>query len=177
MTGFKAFIEWYCEKGKQVNWRGECIDRLRKNIQENVCVVCSVKDLMHAAQFVSGKYDIYEDQTVYDAVKLIIENGLVSIKVNKNKTLDDIREELLYLRYLKPEEGDDYKIKCLTEGYLAGSSGKKEQHAGRKNPEQRIEAFAEVEGEAPVPKKTDGNSGESSPFEIKLGIALDLIKK
>lgn len=73
MTGFKAFIEWYCEKGKQVNWRGECIDRLRKNIQENVCVVCSVKDLMHAAQFVSGKYDIYEDQTVYDAVKLIIE--------------------------------------------------------------------------------------------------------
>lgn len=29
------------------------------------------------------------------------------------------------MRYLKPEEGDDYKIKCLTEGYLAGSSGKK----------------------------------------------------
>lgn len=36
---------------------------------------------------------------------------------------------------------------------------------------------AEVEGEAPVPKKTDGNSGESSPFKIKLGIALDLIRK
>ena len=85
MTSFKAFIEWYCEKGKQVNWRGECIDRLRKIYRENVCVDCSVKDLMHAAQFVSGKYDIYEDQTVYDAVKLIIENGLVSIKVNKKQ--------------------------------------------------------------------------------------------
>ncbi len=56
-----------------------------KIYRENVCVDCSVKDLMHAAQFVSGKYDIYEDQTVYDAVKLIIENGLVSIKVNKKQ--------------------------------------------------------------------------------------------
>lgn len=143
MTSFKAFIEWYCEKGKQVNWRGECIDRLRKNIQENVCVDCSVKDLMHAAQFVSGKYDIYEDQTVYDAVKLIIENGLVSIMASRSKTLDDIREELLYLRYLKPEEGDDYTIKCLTEGYLAGSSGKRTARR-KKNQEPRTGALAEV---------------------------------
>lgn len=177
MTGFKAFIEWYCEKGKQVNWRGECIDRLRKNIQENVCVVCSVKDLMHAAQFVSGKYDIYEDQTVYDAVKLIIENGLVSIKVNKNKTLDDIREELLYLRYLKPEEGDDYKIKCLTEGYLAGSSGKKNSTQEEKIQNKGSKLLRKLKEKHPCRKKTDGNSGESSPFEIKLGIALDLIKK
>lgn len=29
----------------------------------------------------------------------------------------------------------------------------------------------------PCRKKTDGNSGNSSPFEIKLGIALDLIRK
>lgn len=133
MTSFKAFIEWYCEKGKQVNWRGECIDRLRKNISKQGCVVCSVKDLMHAAQFVSGKYDIYEDQTVYDAVKLIIENGLVSIMASRSKTLADIREELLYLRYLKPEEGDDYKIKCLTEGYIAGSSGKRTARRKKKS--------------------------------------------
>ena len=177
MTSFKAFIEWYCEKGKQVNWRGECIDRLRKNIQENVCVDCSVKDLMHAAQFVSGKYDIYEDQTVYDAVKLIIENGLVSIKVNKNKTLDDIREELLYLRYLKPEEGDDYKIKCLTEGYLAGSSGKKNSMQEEKIVNQGPDWWRKWKEKLPCRKKTDGNSGNSSPFEIKLGIALDLIRK
>ena len=177
MTGFKAFIEWYCEKGKQVNWRGECIDRLRKNIQENVCVVCSVKDLMHAAQFVSGKYDIYEDQTVYDAVKLIIENGLVSIKVNKNKTLDDIREELLYLRYLKPEEGDEYTIKCLTEGYIAGSSGKKNSTQGEKIVNQGPDWWRKFKEKFPCRKKTDGNSGESSPFKIKLGIALDLIRK
>lgn len=177
MTSFKAFIEWYCEKGKQVNWRGECIDRLRKNIQENVCVDCSVKDLMHAAQFVSGKYDIYEDQTVYDAVKLIIENGLVSIKVNKNKTLDDIREELLYLRYLKPEEGDDYKIKCLTEGYLAGSSGKKNSTQEEKIVNQGPDWWRKWKEKLPCRKKTDGNSGNSSPFEIKLGIALDLIRK
>ena len=177
MTSFKAFIEWYCEKGKQVNWRGECIDRLRKNIQENVCVDCSVKDLMHAAQFVSGKYDIYEDQTVYDAVKLIIENGLVSIKVNKNKTLDDIREELLYLRYLKPEEGDDYKIKCLTEGYLAGSSGKKNSTQEEKIVNQGPDWWRKLKEKLPCRKKTDGNSGNSSPFEIKLGIALDLIRK
>ncbi len=169
MTGFKAFIEWYCEKGKQVNWRGECIDRLRKNIQENVCVVCSVKDLMHAAQFVSGKYDIYEDQTVYDAVKLIIENGLVSIKVNKNKTLDDIREELLYLRYLKPEEGDDYKIKCLTEGYLAGSSGKKNSTQEAKVKNQGPTLWRKFKEKLPCRKETE--------FEIKLGVALDLIRK
>lgn len=169
MTGFKAFIEWYCEKGKQVNWRGECIDRLRKNIQENVCVVCSVKDLMHAAQFVSGKYDIYEDQTVYDAVKLIIENGLVSIKVNKNKTLDDIREELLYLRYLKPEEGDDYKIKCLTEGYLAGSSGKKNSTQEAKVKNQGPTLGRKFKEKLPCRKETE--------FEIKLGVALDLIRK
>lgn len=169
MTGFKAFIEWYCEKGKQVNWRGECIDRLRKNIQENVCVVCSVKDLMHAAQFVSGKYDIYEDQTVYDAVKLIIENGLVSIKVNKNKTLDDIREELLYLRYLKPEEGDDYKIKCLTEGYLAGSSGKKNSTQEAKIVNRGPDWRRKLKEKLLCRKKTE--------FEIKLGVALDLIRK
>lgn len=169
MTGFKAFIEWYCEKGKQVNWRGECIDRLRKNIQENVCVVCSVKDLMHAAQFVSGKYDIYEDQTVYDAVKLIIENGLVSIKVNKNKTLDDIREELLYLRYLKPEEGDDYKIKCLTEGYLAGSSGKKNSTQEEKIQNKGSKLLRKLKEKHPCRKETE--------FEIKLGVALDLIRK
>lgn len=169
MTGFKAFIEWYCEKGKQVNWRGECIDRLRKNIQENVCVVCSVKDLMHAAQFVSGKYDIYEDQTVYDAVKLIIENGLVSIKVNKNKTLDDIREELLYLRYLKPEEGDDYKIKCLTEGYLAGSSGKKNSTQEAKIVNRGPDWWRKLKEKLLCRKKTE--------FEIKLGVALDLIRK
>ena len=169
MTSFKAFIEWYCEKGKQVNWRGECIDRLRKNIQENVCVDCSVKDLMHAAQFVSGKYDIYEDQTVYDAVKLIIENGLVSIKVNKNKTLDDIREELLYLRYLKPEEGDDYTIKCLTEGYLAGSSGKKNSTQEEKIKNQGPERWRKFKEKLPCRKETE--------FEIKLGVALDLIRK
>lgn len=169
MTGFKAFIEWYCEKGKQVNWRGECIDRLRKNMQENVCVDCSVKDLMHAAQFVSGKYDIYEDQTVYDAVKLIIENGLVSIKVNKNKTLDDIREELLYLRYLKPEEGDEYTIKCLTEGYIAGSSGKKNSTQEEKIKNQGSEPWRKFKEKLPCRKETE--------FEIKLGIALDLIRK
>lgn len=177
MTGFKAFIEWYCEKGKQVNWRGECIDRLRKNMQENVCVDCSVKDLMHAAQFVSGKYDIYEDQTVYDAVKLIIENGLVSIMASRSKTLADIREELLYLRYLKPEEGDEYTIKCLTEGYLAGSSGKKNSTQEEKIVNQGPEWLRKWKEKLPCRKKTDGNSGESSPFKIKLGIALDLIRK
>lgn len=177
MTGFKAFIEWYCEKGKQVNWRGECIDRLRKNISKQGCVVCSVKDLMHAAQFVSGKYDIYEDQTVYDAVKLIIENGLVSIMASRSKTLADIREELLYLRYLKPEEGDDYKIKCLTEGYLAGSSGKKNSTQEEKIVNQGPERWRKLKEKLPFRKKTDGNSGNSSPFKIKLGIALDLIRK
>lgn len=177
MTGFKAFIEWYCEKGKQVNWRGECIDRLRKNISEHVCVDCSVKDLMHAAQFVSGKYDIYEDQTVYDAVKLIIENGLVSIMASRSKTLDDIREELLYLRYLKPEEGDDYAIECLTEGYLAGSSGKKNSTQEAKIQNKGSKLLRKLKEKFPCRKKTDGNSGESSPFKIKLGIALDLIRK
>lgn len=169
MTGFKAFIEWYCEKGKQVNWQGECIDRLRKNISEQGCVDCSVKDLMHAAQFVSGKYDIYEEQYVYDAVKLIIENGLVSIKVNKNKTLDDIREELLYLRYLKPEEGDEYTIKCLTEGYLAGSSGKKNSTQEEKIKNQGPERWRKFKEKLPCRKGTE--------FEIKLGVALDLIRK
>lgn len=169
MTSFKAFIEWYCEKGKQVNWRGECIDRLRKNIQENVCVDCSVKDLMHAAQFVSGKYDIYEDQTVYDAVKLIIENGLVSIMASRSKTLDDIQEELLYLRYLKPEEGDDYTIKCLTEGYLAGSSGKKNSTQEEKIKNQGPERWRKFKEKLPCRKETE--------FEIKLGVALDLIRK
>lgn len=177
MTSLKAFVEWYCEKGKQVNWRGECIDRLRKNISKQGCVDCSVKELMHAAQFVSGKYDIYEEQYVYDAVKLIISGRLVSIKVNKNKTLDDIREELLYLRYLKPEEGDDYKIKCLTEGYLAGSSGKKNSTQEEKIVSQGSERSRKWKEKLQRRKKTDGNSGESSPFEIKLGIALDLIKK
>lgn len=169
MTGFKAFIEWYCEKGKQVNWRGECIDRLRKNIQENVCVDCSVKDLMHAAQFVSGKYDIYEDQTVYDAVKLIIENGLVSIMASRSKTLADIREELLYLRYLKPEEGDEYTIKCLTEGYLAGSSGKKNSTQEEKIVNQGPALLRMFKEKLPCRKETE--------FEIKLGVALDLIRK
>lgn len=169
MTGFKAFIEWYCEKGKQVNWRGECIDRLRKNMQENVCVDCSVKDLMHAAQFVSGKYDIYEDQTVYDAVKLIIENGLVSIMASRSKTLADIREELLYLRYLKPEEGDEYTIKCLTEGYLAGSSGKKNSTQEEKIVNQGPALLRMFKEKLPCRKETE--------FEIKLGVALDLIRK
>lgn len=177
MTGFKAFIEWYCEKGKQVNWQGECIDRLRKNISEQGCVDCSVKDLMHAAQFVSGKYDIYEDQTVYDAVKLIIENGLVSIMASRSKTLADIREELLYLRYLKPEEGDEYTIKCLTEGYIAGSSGKKNSTQEEKIVNQGPDWWRKLKEKLPCRKKTDGNSGESSPFKIKLGIALDLIRK
>ncbi len=169
MTSFKAFIEWYCEKGKQVNWRGECIDRLRKNIQENVCVDCSVKDLMHAAQFVSGKYDIYEEQYVYDAVKLIIENGLVSIMASRSKTLADIREELLYLRYLKPEEGDDYKIKCLTEGYLAGSSGKKNSTQEEKIQNKGSKHLRRLKEKHPCRKETE--------FEIKLGVALDLIRK
>lgn len=169
MTGFKAFIEWYCEKGKQVNWRGECIDRLRKNMQENVCVDCSVKDLMHAAQFVSGKYDIYEDQTVYDAVKLIIENGLVSIMASRSKTLADIREELLYLRYLKPEEGDEYTIKCLMEGYLAGSSGKKNSTQEEKIVNQGPAPLRMFKEKLPCRKETE--------FEIKLGVALDLIRK
>lgn len=169
MTSFKAFIEWYCEKGKQVNWQGECIDRLRKNISEQGCVDCSVKDLMHAAQFVSGKYDIYEEQYVYDAVKLIIENGLVSIKVNKNKTLDDIREEILYLRYLKPEEGDDYKIKCLTEGYLAGSSGKKNSTQEEKIQNKGSKHLRRLKEKHPCRKETE--------FEIKLGVALDLIRE
>ena len=179
MTSLKAFIEWYCEKGKQVNWRGECIDRLRKNISEQGCVVCSVKDLMHAAQFVSGKYDIYEEQYVYDAVKLIISERLVSIKASKSKTLDDVREELLYLRYLKPEEGDEYTIKYLTEGSLAVISGKKNntQKIVNKGPDWWRKFKEKIKEKFPCRKKTDGNSGESSPFEIKLGVALDLIRE
>ena len=177
MTSFKAFVEWYCEKGKQVNWSDECIDRLRKNASEHGRVDCSVKDLMRAAQGVSGVYDIYEDQTVYDAVKLIIENGLVSIMASRSKTLDDVREELLYLRYLKPEEGDDYKIECLTEGYLAGSSGKKNSTQEAKIQNKGSAHFRKLKEKLLCRKKTDGNSGKSSPFKIKLGIALDLIKK
>lgn len=169
MTGFKAFIEWYCEKGKQVNWQGECIDRLRKNISEQCCVDCSVKDLMHAAQFVSGRYDIYEEQYVYDAVKLIIENGLVSIMASRSKTLDDIREELLYLRYLKPEEGDEYTIKCLTEGYPAGISGKKNSTQEAKVKNQGPTLWRKFKEKLPCRKETE--------FEIKLGVALDLIRK
>lgn len=169
MTGFKAFIEWYCEKGKQVNWQGECIDRLRKNISEQGCVDCSVKDLMHAAQFVSGRYDIYEEQYVYDAVKLIIENGLVSIMASRSKTLDDIREELLYLRYLKPEEGDEYTIKCLTEGYPAGISGKKNSTQEAKVKNQGPTRWRKFKEKLPCRKETE--------FEIKLGVALDLIRK
>lgn len=170
MTSFKAFIEWYCEKGKQVNWRGECIDRLRKNIQENVCVDCSVKDLMHAAQFVSGKYDIYEDQTVYDAVKLIIENGLVSIMASRSKTLADIREELLYLRYLKPEEGDEYTIKCLTEGYLAGSSGKKNSTQEEKIVNQGPEWWRKLKEKFPCRKKQAAI--QENLRRLKLSLAL-----
>lgn len=169
MTSFKAFIEWYCEKGKQVNWQGECIDRLRKNISEQGCVDCSVKDLMHAAQFVSGRYDIYEEQYVYDAVKLIIENGLVSIMASRSKTLDDIREELLYLRYLKPEEGDEYTIKCLTEGYPAGISGKKNSTQEAKVKNQGPTRWRKFKEKLPCRKETE--------FEIKLGVALDLIRK
>lgn len=169
MTSLKAFVEWYCEKGKQVNWGGECIDRLRENILEHGCVDCSVKDLMHAAQFVSGKYDIYEDQTVYDAVKLIIENGLVSIMASRSKTLADIREELLYLRYLKPEGEDEYTIKCLTEGYLAGSSGKKNSTQEEKIQNKGSKHLRRLKEKHPCRKETE--------FEIKLGVALDLIRK
>lgn len=175
MTSFKAFVEWYCEKGKQVNWSDECIDRLRKNASEHGRVDCSVKDLMRAAQGVSGVYDIYEKQTVYDAVKLIISKRLVSIKASKSKTLDDVREELLYLRYLKPEEGDEYTIKYLTEGSLAVISGKKNNTQKIVNKGPTI--WRKLTGPFSRQKETDGNSGENSPFEIKLGIALDLIKK
>lgn len=177
ITSYRTFIELFREKGRQHSWREDSLKRLSDVRSAHHNADYSVRDLMRAAQGVSGVYDIYEDQTVYDAVKLIIENGLVSIKVNKNKTLDDIREELLYLRYLKPEEGDEYTIKCLTEGYIAGSSGKKNSTQEEKIVNQGPEWLRKWKEKLPCRKKTDGNSGESSPFKIKLGIALDLIRK
>lgn len=177
ITSYRTFIELFREKGRQHSWREDSLKRLSDVRSAHHNADYSVRDLMRAAQGVSGVYDIYEDQTVYDAVKLIIENGLVSIKVNKNKTLDDIREELLYLRYLKPEEGDEYTIKCLTEGYIAGSSGKKNSTQEEKIVNQGLEWLRKWKEKLPCRKKTDGNSGESSPFKIKLGIALDLIRK
>lgn len=179
ITSYRTFIELFREKGRQHSWREDSLKRLSDVRSAHHNADYSVRDLMRAAQGVSGVYDIYEDQTVYDAVKLIIENGLVSIKVNKNKTLDDIREELLYLRYLKPEEGDEYTIKCLTEGYIAGSSGKKNntQKIVNKGPDWWRKFKEKIKEKFPCRKKTDGNSGESSPFKIKLGIALDLIRK
>ena len=157
------------EKGRQHSWREDSLKRLSDVRSAHHNADYSVRDLMRAAQGVSGVYDIYEDQTVYDAVKLIIENGLVSIKVNKNKTLDDIREELLYLRYLKPEEGDEYTIKCLTEGYIAGSSGKKNSTQGEKIVNQGPALLRMFKEKLPCRKETE--------FEIKLGVALDLIRK
>lgn len=169
ITSYRTFIELFREKGRQHSWREDSLKRLSDVRSAHHNADYSVRDLMRAAQGVSGVYDIYEDQTVYDAVKLIIENGLVSIKVNKNKTLDDIREELLYLRYLKPEEGDEYTIKCLTEGYIAGSSGKKNSTQEEKIKNQGSEPWRKFKEKLPCRKETE--------FEIKLGIALDLIRK
>ena len=181
ITSYRTFIELFREKGRQHSWREDSLKRLSDVRSAHHNADYSVRDLMRAAQGVSGVYDIYEDQTVYDAVKLIIENGLVSIMASRSKTLADIREELLYLRYLKPEEGDDYKIKCLTEGYLAGSSGKKnstqEEKIVNQGPDWWRKFKEKIKEKFPCRKKTDGNSGESSPFKIKLGIALDLIRK
>lgn len=181
ITSYRTFIELFREKGRQHSWREDSLKRLSDVRSAHHNADYSVRDLMRAAQGVSGVYDIYEDQTVYDAVKLIIENGLVSIMASRSKTLADIREELLYLRYLKPEEGDDYKIKCLTEGYLAGSSGKKnstqEEKIVNQEPDWWRKFKEKIKEKFPCRKKTDGNSGESSPFKIKLGIALDLIRK
>lgn len=169
ITSYRTFIELFREKGRQHSWREDSLKRLSDVRSAHHNADYSVRDLMRAAQGVSGVYDIYEDQTVYDAVKLIIENGLVSIKVNKNKTLDDIREELLYLRYLKPEEGDEYTIKCLTEGYIAGSSGKKNSTQGEKIVNQGPALLRMFKEKLPCRKETE--------FEIKLGVALDLIRK
>lgn len=169
ITSYRTFIELFREKGRQHSWREDSLKRLSDVRSAHHNADYSVRDLMRAAQGVSGVYDIYEDQTVYDAVKLIIENGLVSIKVNKNKTLDDIREELLYLRYLKPEEGDDYKIKCLTEGYLAGSSGKKNSTQEEKIQNKGSKLLRKLKEKHPCRKETE--------FEIKLGVALDLIRE
>lgn len=177
ITSYRTFIELFREKGRQHSWREDSLKRLSDVRSAHHNADYSVRDLMRAAQGVSGVYDIYEDQTVYDAVKLIIENGLVSIMASRSKTLADIREELLYLRYLKPEEGDEYTIKCLTEGYLAGSSGKKNSTQEEKIVNQGPEWLRKFKEKFPCRKKTDGNSGESSPFKIKLGIALDLIRK
>lgn len=177
ITSYRTFIELFREKGRQHSWREDSLKRLSDVRSAHHNADYSVRDLMRAAQGVSGVYDIYEDQTVYDAVKLIIENGLVSIMASRSKTLADIREELLYLRYLKPEEGDDYKIKCLTEGYLAGNSGKKNSTQEAKIKNQGPERWRKLKEKLPFRKKTDGNSGNSSPFKIKLGIALDLIRK
>ncbi len=80
-----------------------------------------------------------------------------------------IREELLYLRYLKPEEGDEYTIKCLTEGYLAGSSGKKNSTQEEKIVNQGPALLRMFKEKLPCRKETE--------FEIKLGVALDLIRK
>lgn len=169
ITSYRTFIELFREKGRQHSWREDSLKRLSDVRSAHHNADYSVRDLMRAAQGVSGVYDIYEDQTVYDAVKLIIENGLVSIKVNKNKTLDDIREELLYLRYLKPEEGDEYTIKCLTEGYIAGSSGKKNSTQEEKIKNQGSEPWRKFKEKLPCRKETE--------FEIELGVALDLIRK
>lgn len=177
ITSYRTFIELFREKGRQHSWREESLKRLSDVRSAHHNADYSVRDLMRAAQGVSGVYDIYEDQTVYDAVKLIISKRLVSIKASKSKTLDDVREELLYLRYLKPEGGDEYTIECLTEGYLAGSSGKKNSTQEAKIQNKGSAPRRKLKEKLSRRKKTDGNSGKSSPFEIKLGIALDLIKK
>lgn len=169
ITSYRTFIELFREKGRQHSWREDSLKRLSDVRSAHHNADYSVRDLMRAAQGVSGVYDIYEDQTVYDAVKLIIENGLVSIMASRSKTLADIREELLYLRYLKPEEGDDYKIKCLTEGYLAGSSGKKNSTQEEKIQNKGSKHLRRVKEKHPCRKETE--------FEIKLGVALDLIRE
>lgn len=169
ITSYRTFIELFREKGRQHSWREDSLKRLSDVRSAHHNADYSVRDLMRAAQGVSGVYDIYEDQTVYDAVKLIIENGLVSIMASRSKTLADIREELLYLRYLKPEEGDDYKIKCLTEGYIAGSSGKKNSTQEEKIVNQGPDWWRKFKEKLPCRKETE--------FEIKLGVALDLIRK
>lgn len=169
ITSYRTFIELFREKGRQHSWREDSLKRLSDVRSAHHNADYSVRDLMRAAQGVSGVYDIYEDQTVYDAVKLIIENGLVSIMASRSKTLADIREELLYLRYLKPEEGDEYTIKCLTEGYLAGSSGKKNSTQEEKIVNQGPAPLRMFKEKLPCRKETE--------FEIKLGVALDLIRK
>lgn len=177
ITSYRTFIELFREKGRQHSWREDSLKRLSDVRSAHHNADYSVRDLMRAAQGVSGVYDIYEDQTVYDAVKLIISKRLVSIKASKSKTLDDVREELLYLRYLKPEGGDEYTIECLTEGYLAGSSGKKNSTQEAKIQNKGSAPRRKLKEKLSRRKKTDGNSGKSSPFKIKLGVALDLIRE